>query len=615
MPLSIPPARMPQPGELMFLLPEMILALWGVLVLVVDLTVLRRQPEATRRRLLGAMALTGSLVSALACVLSMRAEFPVLGRTIPGLLGQYGMSFDLSIFAGTLSGDSSTVWLNLALSLLLALAVGVAMSGAFTDQLGEFYALMLWSTVGMMVLAASEELLTLFLALETMTICLYLLTAFEKSRRRSAEGGLKYFVYGSVASALFLFGLSLIYGLTGSTRLSAIRQALAFESGSVIQGLNANVAGASAVVLILVGFGFKIAAAPFHQWAPDAYEGAPAAVGSWIGSGSKLASFVALAKVLVLGLGVWSCPPGDISGPGWIGLIGVLAALSMTYGNLAALAQRNLKRLLGYSSIAHAGYLLVGVVALAVSTGRASAAGALLYYLVTYSAATIGAFALAAWMVTETGSDEIDDLNGLGWKHPFLAVCLTLLMLSLIGLPPLAGFVGKLAMFMHALNTVERERSALIGLVALGFFNSVISAFYYVKILRAMFLRPPARPGRRPVPTGVVWGIVVPAIVVLGFGLWPRTLLGPMQTAAVSMLTPGLLTAPAEDPLRPPSGDQTDDLASQRFERLAHSWRSEKGDRHPAATVSSPKGRFPGPGASPRFPALCATRTKTAVGP
>ncbi|HEU5118922.1 MAG TPA: proton-conducting transporter membrane subunit, partial [Isosphaeraceae bacterium] len=328
MPPSIPPARMPQPGELMFLLPEMILALWGVLVLVVDLTVLRRQPEATRRKLLGAMALTGSLVSGLACVLSMRAEYPVLGRTIPGLLGQYGMSFDLSIFAGTLSGDSSTVWLNLVLSLLLALAVGVAMSGAFTDQVGEFYALMLWSTVGMMVLAASEELLTLFLALETMTICLYLLTAFEKSRRRSAEGGLKYFVYGSVASALFLFGLSLIYGLTGSTRLSAIRQALAFESGSVIQGLNANAAGASAVVLLLTGFGFKIAAAPFHQWAPEAYEGAPAAVGSWIGSGSKLASFVALAKVLVLGLGVWSCPPGDISGPGWIGLIGVIAAIS-----------------------------------------------------------------------------------------------------------------------------------------------------------------------------------------------------------------------------------------------------------------------------------------------
>lgn len=552
----------------MFLLPEMILALWGMLVLLVDLTVLRKSPERQRRTLLGAMAVTGALISGLACVLSMKPEFLVFGRVIPGLLGAYGLEYDLSIFAGTISGDPSTVWVNLVLSLLLALAAGVATSGPFTELWGEFYALMLWSTVGMMVLAASEELLTLFLALETMTICLYLLTAFEKSRRRSAEAGLKYFVYGSVASALFLFGLSLVYGLTGSTRLSAMGQVLTYGQGVRIQGLNANAAGSVAVVLMMVGFGFKVAAAPFHQWAPDAYEGAPAPVAAWIGSGSKLAAFVALAKVMVMGLGAWACPPGDIAGPGWIGLFGVVAAVSMTYGNLAALAQRNLKRLLGYSSIAHAGYLLVGVVALAVSTGRQAAAGALLFYLVTYAAATIGAFAVAAWIVVETGSDEIDDLNGLGLKYPFLGVCVTLLMLSLIGLPPFAGFVGKLAMFMHALNTVEKERSALMWLVALGFFNSVLSAFYYVKILRAMYLRPAASLARRPVSKGVVWGIVVPTVVVVGFGAWPRGLLGPMEEAAVPMLTPGLLAAPAgagreaSQAGPEPSNVRSEDLAS-----------------------------------------------------
>jgi NADH-quinone oxidoreductase subunit N len=314
----------------------------------------------------------------------------------------------------------------------------------------------------------------------------------------------------------------------------------------VVRGLEAQAAGATAAVLVLAGFGFKVAAVAFHQWAPDAYEGAPAPVAAWIGSGSKVASFVALAKVLVIGLGAWSSTPGTIAGPGWVGLVGVIAALSMTYGNLAALGQRNLKRLLGYSSIAQAGYLLVGVAALAVSTARESAAGALLYYLITYAAATIGAFALAAWVVVETGSDGVDDLDGLGVRHPFLGVCLTLLMLSLVGLPPLAGFVGKLAMFMQALNSAGREHPALMWLVAVGFLNSVVSAFYYVRILRALFLRPPARPGRRAVPLGIGWGIVAPAAVVVGFGVWPRVLLDPMTEAARRMLTPGMLTAPLE---------------------------------------------------------------------
>ena len=239
--------------------------------------------------------------------------------------------------------------------------------------------MIIWATVGMMLLAASEELLTLFLTLETMTICLYLSTAFEKTRRRSAEGGLKYFVYGSVSSALFLFGLSLVYGLTGTTQFEAIRLALGSATG-MSKGLEGNMAGATALLLMLVGFGFKVAAVPFHQWAPDAYEGAPAPVTAWIATGSKFASFVALMKVFLHALQPWSHPSNELMGPGWLGVIALVSAITMTYGNFAALAQRNFKRMLAYSSIAHAGYMLVGVAAASASTrGRAGGGlGALL---------------------------------------------------------------------------------------------------------------------------------------------------------------------------------------------------------------------------------------------
>src|SRR5262249_34789730 len=206
-----------------------------------------------------------------------------------------------------------------------------------TERWGEYFALLCWATVGMMLLVASEELITLFLTLETMTICLYMATAFEKSRRRSAEGALKYFVYGSVSSALFLFGLTYIYGLTGTTRLEAISLILNDAAKADGQGLAGNVAGATALLLILVGFGFKIAAVPFQQWAPDAYEGAPAPVSAWIAAGSKLASFIALMKVLLFGLHSWSSRPGNFYSPGWIGVLGIISAASMTFGNFAAL--------------------------------------------------------------------------------------------------------------------------------------------------------------------------------------------------------------------------------------------------------------------------------------
>jgi NADH-quinone oxidoreductase subunit N len=388
----------------------------------------------------------------------------------------------------------------------------------------------------MMLLTAAEELVTLFLTLETMTICLYLSTALEKTRRRSAEGGLKYFVYGSVSSALFLFGLSMVYGMTGTTQLKAIYTLLHSAPGPT--GLAGNVAGATAILLMMVGFGFKVAAVPFHQWAPDAYEGAPAPVTAWIATGSKLASFIALMKVFLHALLPWSSPTTSVMGPGWIAIVAVIAAVTMTFGNFAALAQRNLKRMLAYSSIAHAGYILVGVAAVSVSAKGAEAAGAVLYYLIVYAFANVGAFAVAAWLVRDKNTDEIDDLNGLGFQEPLLATCILVLMLSLIGIPPLAGFFGKLYVFMEALREEnEGQRVTLIWLVALGLFNSVVSAFYYVRVLKAMFLRPPGAKRLGPASRAIALPIVLGTLVVIVFGVMPGSLMSVMQAAAVPMLT------------------------------------------------------------------------------
>jgi NADH-quinone oxidoreductase subunit N len=317
---------------------------------------------------------------------------------------------------------------------------------------------------------------------------------------------------------------------------------------------------------MMVGFGFKVAAVPFHQWAPDAYEGAPAPVTAWIATGSKVASFIAMMKVLLFALGPWSSGWQEFMSPGWIGLVVVLAAASMTYGNLAALAQRNLKRMLAYSSIAHAGYMLVGVAAAGVSVRRSEAAGAVLFYLIIYAFSNVGAFAVAAWLARDKRTDDIDDLNGLAYRYPMLATCILLLMLSLIGMPPLAGFFGKLYMFMEALDQGNQSSNwlTLAWLVGLGLLNSVISAFYYVRVMKAMFLRDPGKSVLAPAPRSVAVPIVLATLVVLGFGIYPAPLMGLMKGAAVPMLMsservsvtkPALpASAPGGTPIEPPAG-------------------------------------------------------------
>jgi NADH-quinone oxidoreductase subunit N len=540
----------PNLRDVFFLAPHIVLTVWGLVVLLVDLALASRQAPAVRRRTIGVLALAGAGV-ALAAALIVWAV-PLMLQAYPQeeyswLSAQdvkYLSQADPVVFFGTIGGDIQSAYFNLLYVALLGLIIAMSMSWSFTEEWGEYFALIFWATVGMMLLTASEELITLFLTLETMTICLYLSTAFEKTKRRSAEGGLKYFVYGSVSSALFLFGLSLIYGMTGTTSFDGIRKVLA-DSGAT--GLADNVAGATAILLLLVGFGFKVAAVPFHQWAPDAYEGAPAPVTAWIATGSKLASFVAFMKVFLHALLPWASPTTSIIGPGWIGIIAIISAVTMTYGNFAALAQTNFKRMLAYSSIAHAGYILVGVAAVSISMKGPSAAASVLYYLIVYAFANVGAFAVAAWLARDLDSDNIEDLNGLGYQEPLLATCILILMLSLIGIPPLAGFFGKLYVFMEALNqTEESQKSTLIWLVALGLMNSVVSVFYYVRVLKAMFLREPGARKLAPPDRGISIPIVLGTVVVTVFGLMPASLMSMMQGAAVPMLTSPAFVPPGD---------------------------------------------------------------------
>ena len=519
----------PDLEQVQAILPEILLTAWGLVVLLLDVGPLRNRSLETRRTALGAISIVGALA-----VLAM--------LLIPVLIGSGAARSDLdpSRFGGTIADDLLTQLFNGLIALLLAMVVGLSMARGFTEHWGAFFALLLWAAVGMMILIAAEELLLIFLALEMMTICLYLASAFEKGRRRSSEAALKYFVYGSVASSFFVFGLSLLFGIAGTTQLDGIRRALLARAElDVGAGLVGDLAGSMAMLLVLVGFGFKVAAVPFHQWAPDAYEGAPAPVSAWIASGSKVAAMIALMKVFLHAIGPWEGTLGPDARGGWVALLALVAAATMTFGNLAALPQRNLKRLLAYSSIAHAGTMLVGVVAAAVTLRggpeAVEVAGAVLFYLAIYAVTTVGAFGLAAWLSRDLGGDDIDDLDGLGAASPALAACVAILMLSLIGVPPLAGFFAKLSVFMEVLNAPSDARGLLMGLVALALVNTVISAFYYARVLRAIFLRRSDRP-HRPAPRAVSWPIVLATLAAVGFGLRPAPLADLMRAAAGSML-------------------------------------------------------------------------------
>lgn len=337
---------------------------------------------------------------------------------------------------------------------------------------GEYLALLLLATVGLMLLVGSEELLLIFIGLELTGLSLYVMAGFDKTDVRSAEAGLKYFLFGSTASAFTLFGISLIYGTCGTTSLVAIGAKLGAISPLLAAG----------IVMTLIGFAFKIAAAPFHLWAPDAYQGAPIPSAAFIASGSKVASFVVFGKIVLVGFG----PAQGAAGwhamvAGWAPLLAALAALSILIGNLVALAQSNVRRLLAYSAVAHAGYTLLGLVA-----GGREGFGATLFYTTIYAFTLVGAFGVVGLVRRETGGDDFSHFAGLRSRSPLLAACMAIFMLSLAGLPPLAGFFGKFYLFSAALRV--GGNNGLLWLVALALFGSLISFYYYLMVLKVIFV-------------------------------------------------------------------------------------------------------------------------------
>lgn len=347
-----------------------------------------------------------------------------------------------------------------------------------TRHPGEYLALVLLAAVGLMLLVGSEELLMIFIGLELLGLSLYVMAAFDKADVRSAEAGLKYFLFGSTSSAFTLFGISLIYGVTGTTGLAPIATKLSSMS---VQPLLA-----VAIVMTLVGFAFKIAAAPFHLWAPDAYQGAPVPSAAFIASASKVASFVVLGKIVLVGFApVHGSAGWHVMVAGWSPVLAALAALSIVIGNLLALAQSNVRRLLAYSAVAHAGYTLIGFVA-----GDRDGFSAALFYITIYAVTLVGAFGVVSVVRRETGGDDYANFSGLVSRSPLLAGCMAIFMLSLAGIPPLAGFFGKFYLFSAALHAVGNQ--GLLWLVALGLIGSFVSLYYYLLVLKAIFVDEPS---------------------------------------------------------------------------------------------------------------------------
>ncbi len=440
--------------------PEALIVATAFVVLAADL-VLFRTFDLQKR------AISGAVLSTLGCLLAAgwMLAFPEQANVLSGILVL----------------DAST---RITKSALLLLAVGTVLISTetqFTVHVGEFFAMLLLGLSGMMFLVSSDDILVIFLSLELTSLCLYVLTGFNKEDVRSAEAALKYFLFGGVAAAFTLFGLSLLYGISGSTNLGEIAQTARASAG----GGSLDPLLVVAMVMVVVGFGFKVAVAPFHLWAPDAYHGAPAPSAAFIASGSKVAGFFVFVRVMVTGFGgLDRVAPSAAAwlGSGWLPLLAVLAVFSMLLGNLAALVQTSVRRLLAYSAIAHAGYILIGIMAQE-QAGLAS----VMFYAFTYALTTLGAFGVVSVIEQSRAGDRLSDFAGLGRSDPVLAACMLIFMLSLAGIPPLAGFFGKFYVFAAALKG-PAGGPGVLALVALAVLMSVVSLYYYLKVLKQIYI-------------------------------------------------------------------------------------------------------------------------------
>jgi NADH-quinone oxidoreductase subunit N len=474
-----------QTWDLIAILPEMILTVAGILVLLIG---------AFTKDSHGRLAAATTYLGILATAVSVAFQW---GRSGPA-------------FSGFFLVDPFSIYFHMLFLVITALVALGSSAYLLQEHLlaAEYYALLLFGTVGMGIMAASNELILVFIGLEISSLASYLLVGFRRDSSTGSEAALKYFLLGSFATAFFLYGIALIFGATGSTRLTGIQTAL---HGTTFP---ASLVGL-AIALIFMGLAFKVSAAPFQVWTPDVYQGAPSPVTGFLSTGPKAAAFAAFLRIFMAGLGSYA--------DRWSLLLWITAALSMFLGNLSALLQSNIKRMLAYSAIAHAGYVLV-----AFTTHSQEGVTAVLFYLAAYSIMNIGAFIV----VTHIGGPderylEIEDYAGLGYRYPVLAGALTVFLLSLIGIPLTAGFFGKFYIFRAAVQ------GDLIWLSVLGVLNSAIAAYYYLRVLVSMYMSAPTRevPCK---PVGAAEGVALVATVAGTFvlGVYPHGVLNLASQAA-----------------------------------------------------------------------------------
>jgi len=472
------------------IMPEVMLAFFGLAILLTDFLL-----EPKQKAWNALTASLGVIFSGLALwLLRPLAARYTLGFHRAIVIDPFFMLFGFIFLAAT----------------LLVILLSVRYLEIENEDHGEYYALMLFATVGMMFLACGNDLVTLFIALETMAISFYILAGFLRRDRRSNEGAMKYVLLGAFSSAILAYGFSLLYGIAGSTNLDTIATVLSQRSrGDLLVVL--------AIVTVSAGVFFKVAAVPFHQWAPDVYEGAPTSITAYVSVASKTASFALLLRLF---LGIFWPVRMD-----WNALLIAVAVLSMTVGNLAAITQTNLKRLLAYSSISHVGYILLGLVA-----GNERGLQAMMFYLFTYAFFNTGAFAIVI-VLRRKGviGDEMEDLNGLVQRNPGAAILMLIFLLSLAGIPPTAGFFGKLLIFWSLIETGHTTLAVLAVLYILP------AVYYYFRMAAAMWSREATDPVRPRISAGQAVALTAAVLVTLAAGLYPEPFL---RLATYSLLTP-----------------------------------------------------------------------------
>jgi NADH-quinone oxidoreductase subunit N len=476
----------PQGVEYVRILPEIVLSLFGMAIMVLDPLV----DERSSQKLLGFIALIGS-VSAIAATL-YQSQFPGLG------------------FWGVIKVDAFSTFFHVLITAITAVVILSSFEYMQAQQIraGEYYGLIIFGAVGMCLMSSAVELVLIFIALEISSISTYVLTGFRRRAAISSEASLKYFLLGSFATAFFLYGVALTFGATGSTSISLIAQALRSNPIPVL--------AYAGIAFMFVGLGFKVAGAPFHIWTPDVYEGAPAPVVGFMSTAPKAAAFAVLLRVMF-----------EANAPGRLGLIWVAAALSMTLGNVGALVQQNVKRLLAYSSIAHAGYTLV-----AFATLPNNGVPAAMFYTASYAAMNVGAFAVVSHIA---GAGEryvtLDDYAGLGRRSPLLAATLTIFLLSLIGIPMTGGFFAKFYVFSAALQ------ANLVGLTIIGVLNSAVGAYYYLRIIVVMYMREAREElPAIPVTPALSAALAISVAATLYLGLLPGRVLQYASRSAAELL-------------------------------------------------------------------------------